>query len=185
MKNKTIATLCVLSAIAAATACQSAGNANSNKPANNAAQPNATKETAVMTPVSTDPAPRSAGSPIDTYKAAYAARKNKDVDALRKLMSKEIMEFFTEIGKEEKKTPDDMLKELCEKPQAKTDDARNEKIDGDRATIEYLDENGKWKTMDFIKEGGGWKLTLPKMDEPAPVSKDENKDKKAGGKDDK
>ena len=38
---------------------------------------------------------------------------------------------------------------------------RDEKITGNRAVLEFKDENGKWTEMDFVKEGGGWKLTLP------------------------
>jgi hypothetical protein len=68
------------------------------------------------------------------------------------------------VAQDEKKTLDQVIKDLCDKPQAPTAQARNEKIDGEHATIEYLEENGKWKTMDFVKEGGGWKLTVPRFD---------------------
>ncbi len=92
-------------------------------------------------------------------------------------MSKDIMEFFTEISGlgEKKQTIDELLMELCEKPQAPTAEARNERIDGDHATIEYLDEKGDWSTMDFVKEGGGWKLTIPKMDGAPPKGQKEGK----------
>ncbi|CAN5405895.1 hypothetical protein BH20ACI2_BH20ACI2_09370 [soil metagenome] len=50
--------------------------------------------------------------------------------------------------------------ELCEKPQAPTAEVRNEKITGDRATIEYLDEYGNWSPMEFVKEDGVWTLTI-------------------------
>ncbi len=188
MKNKIGITAFVLSAAVfmTGTACQKAENtsSNSNKAANSNSAATATQAPPIMTPEKAGE-PAAAGSPTAAYKAAYAARKNKDVDALRKLMSRDIMEFFAEIGKEEKKTVDEMLKELCDKPQAATDDARNEKINGDRATVEYLDEDGKWRTMDFIKEGGSWKLTLPKMDDPESESNDDNNEKKPGAEDDK
>ncbi len=45
--------------------------------------------------------------------------------------------------------------------QAATAEVRNEKITGETATLEYLDETGKWKVMDFIKEGSDWKMTIP------------------------
>lgn len=66
----------------------------------------------------------------------------------------------------EKKSLDEMFQELAEKPQAAIPEVRNEKINGDRAIIEYRDEKGEWKEMDFVKEDGGWKLTLPKADGP-------------------
>lgn len=111
-------------------------------------------------------------TPTEAYRTAHALRAKKDVQGMKRVLSKEILEFFTEIGKMEKKSLDDMLLELCEKPQAPTAEARNEKITGDRAMIEYKDEDGEWKEMDFIKEGGEWKLTLPKADSPgAPPKK--------------
>lgn len=157
------------------TSCQKAanGNAAAIQPANTAASAN--QLATAPPPVSTDTS--TAATPTDAYKAAYAARKSKDVTALKKLMSKDIMEFFTEISGlgEKKQTIDELLMELCEKPQAPTAEARNEKIDGDHATIEYLDEKGDWSTMDFVKEGGGWKLTIPKMDGAPPKGQKEGK----------
>jgi hypothetical protein len=55
-----------------------------------------------------------------------------------------------------------MLKEMVEKPQADKAEVRNEKIDGNFATVEYLTETGGWKTMDFEKVGSDWLLTFPK-----------------------
>jgi hypothetical protein len=72
------------------------------------------------------------------------------------------LEFLKEMLGAEKKTLDDHLKELSEKPQAATPETRNEKITGNRATLEYLDEKGKWSVMDFSKEGNEWKIDLPK-----------------------
>jgi|CXWL01.1.fsa_nt_gi hypothetical protein len=147
--------------------CQKAANANTaSNQAGNAVAVNASPAANTAAPVAADTSTNSIATPTDAYKAAYAARKNKDVPALKKLMSKDIIEFFTELGGmgDKKQTLDELLFELCEKPQAPTAEARNEKIDGDTATIEYLDEKGGWSTMDFIKEDGGWKLTIPKFD---------------------
>ena len=102
-----------------------------------------------------------AGTPAASYMAAYTARNNKDIAGLKKLLSKDILEFFTEIQKTEKKTLDDALRELCEQPQAPKAEIRNEKIEGDTASLEFKDEDGGWKRMDFIKEDGTWKLTIP------------------------
>ncbi len=178
MKNRSNSIVLVVAAALSLSvaSCQTADPANtaSNKIANIAAA-NASPAANVAAP-----APEtvtSTATPTDAYKAAYAARKNKDVPALKKLLSKDIIEFFTEIGGagEKKQTVDELLMELCEKPQAPTAEARNEKIDGEFATIEYLDENGDWSTMDFVKEGGGWKLTIPKMDGAPPKGQKEEK----------
>lgn len=163
------------------TACQTAENKNSatNKAATNV---NAAINAATPAPSTSSNA---SGTPSDAYKAAYAARKNKDIDALKKIMSKDVLEFLTMIGgadEKKKKSLDDMLRELCDQPQAATAEARNEKIDGDKATVEYLDDEGQWRPMDFVKEDGAWKLTIDKADKDSP---DDKKDSKPEEKKDK
>jgi hypothetical protein len=166
---KTIA----LVALGSATACQSAApavnkaaaNTPSNSAAANTAQPEANKTAVPETAVKeTDGSPNaSLDTPTAAYKFAYAARQKKDVAGLKRVMSKDALEFlevFTEPGK----TIDDTLLKMTETPQAATDESRSEKINGDKATLEYPDANGKWKKMDFVKEGGDWKLTFPKPD---------------------
>ena len=104
----------------------------------------------------------SLATPTDAYKTAYDCRKRKDIDCLKKVMSKDILDFLKMMDEDDKKSLDDMLNELCDRPQAATAEARNEKIDGDSATLEYLDQDGKWKTMDFEKVSSEWKMGAPK-----------------------
>ena len=109
-------------------------------------------------------APAATGSlatPTEAYKFGYEARQRKDVAALKRVMSKDATEFLTMIGGG-KETLDDQLKALAERPQGATSETRNEQISGDRASLEYLDEHGKWVTMDLVKEGNDWKIDLPK-----------------------
>jgi DNA uptake protein ComE-like DNA-binding protein len=117
-------------------------------------------------PAKTEPsAPSTAGSlatPTEAYKAGYNARQKKDLPALKRVLSSDAREFLTEIGKDEHKTLDDQLRELAERPQAATAETRNEKINGNRASLEYLNEKGKWVSMEFVKEGNDWKIDLPK-----------------------
>jgi hypothetical protein len=159
-------------------ACQKppANNTNDNKPATNI---NPTANAATPPPVVLSPP--ASDSPTSAYKAAYTARKNKDIEALKKLMSKDVLEFLTMVGdadEKKKMSLDDQLKELCEKPQAATAEARNEKIDGDYATIEYLDEKGGWKPMEFIKEDGMWKLAFGPPKKASPDKAKDDKDNK-------
>ena len=127
---------------------------NTNQPAN--------------TKLETDGLPSgSLASPTQAYNTAYAARQKKDLEGLKRVLSKEMLEFLTDIGKAEQKTLDDELKELIATPQAPTAEVRNEKIIGNNATLEYLDEKGKWSLMGFVKKGDDWKITLPQA--PAPV----------------
>lgn len=118
--------------------------------------------------------PGSLATPTEAYRTAYELRRNKDVPGLKKVLSADILEFFTEMGKVEGKSLEEMLMDLAEKPQAAEPEARNEKISGDRATIEFKDDKGEWSEMDFIKVGSEWKLTLPKADPSGPAPQKTN-----------
>lgn len=177
-KNITAFTFIAIFAVVSG-ACTKADNKNSTT---NSQSNTATTNSSANTSTPTQNA-STAGSPTDAYKAAYNARKNKDIEGLKKLLSKDIIEFLTMMGEadqKDKKTLDVMLKELCERPQAPSPDARNEKINGDKATIEYIDESGTWQTMDFVKEDGAWKLTIDKPD--APPTENPSANKPAGEK---
>lgn len=145
---------------AANTSNQQSNKANLNTNASNAV---ATPAPAA-TPASAVTEVNANATPSDVYKAAHKMRQEKDYEGLKKIFASEVLEFFTEIGKEEGKTVDDGIREMFNKPQAEKAEVRNEKIDGDRATVEYLDEKGSWKTMDFKKEGGAWKISFPDME---------------------
>jgi hypothetical protein len=159
-----IRTACALAAfalVASSISCQpkpESGNSNANSAGTPAAA-------ATTQPEAVKPAPaagRSLATPTDTYKTGYAARQKKDLAGLKLVMSRNALEFLTMMGTEEKKSVDDQLKELAEQPQAATAETRNEKINGDRASLEYLNEKGGWSHMDFVKEGADWKIDLPK-----------------------
>src|SRR5687767_5445825 len=128
-----------------------------NRPASNnnnmwSSTPSPT-EAPPATPSETSSAIGSLATPTDAYRTAHSLRAKKDVQGMKRVLSKEILEFFTEMGNMQTKYLDEMLLELCEKPQTPTAEARNEKITGDRAIIEYKEVNGEWKEMDFVKEG--------------------------------
>ena len=168
----------VFSAMAmwAMTACQKSEVANgaANAPANkaaanisNSANTATAANTAAVTSGSVD-----LSTPTAAYKTAYNARKNKDIPTLKRVLSKDVQDFLTEIGQaddNDKKSLDDMLKELCEQPQAPTADTRNEKITGDKATLEYLDEKGSWQTMDLLNDNGEWKISIGDLNKPPTI----------------
>ena len=168
MQTFIILTLLFASAIFSLS-CQNAASTANNAPADqvpsNVAkdvqepQPETPNETGNVGSLST---------PTEAYKTAYELRKKKDIVGLKKVMSKDILEFLTMMGEDDKKSLDDMLKEMCDKPQADRAEARNERIKGDRAVVEYLTETGGWKTMDFEKVDGKWLLALPKADNESP-----------------
>lgn len=160
----------VIAAIAALTiACgQQANVLTTNSNTNyNTTQPvaNTNKTEPAPSPATETTSVGSLATPTDAYRTAYAMRGNKNLAGMKKVLSKDVIEFLTMIGEAEGKTLDDEIKTMFDKPQAKSAEVRNEKINGDRATIEYLDEKGQWKVMDFEKEGSEWKMSLPPREE--------------------
>jgi len=171
----------VVAVALAGAACGKTANTNTTTNSN-AASANANANVNAAPPADTasaNYAGNPAGSPTEVYKAAYTARNNCDVDGLKKVMSKDILKFLTDMGKDEKKSLEDQLKEICKEPQASTAQARNEKINGDRATIEYLDEDGQWRPMEFIREDGVWKMSIGKQDMNDPDKKKADKDNRS------
>jgi hypothetical protein len=98
-------------------------------------------------------------SPTASYKAAYDAMKNKDTAAFKKLMTKKDLQDIEETAKKAGKSSDDMLKDVINAiPLPKSNDSKDEKIDGDKATLQVKNEKDEWETINFIKEDGEWKL---------------------------
>ena len=100
-------------------------------------------------------------SPTATAKAFYDAAKSKDVSGMKSQMSKKTLDTLDKAMKAQNKSADDFLKEANDKePPPATFEARNEKINGDTATLEVSDGKGGWEPFSFIKEDGQWKLNI-------------------------
>lgn len=99
-------------------------------------------------------------TPTATAQAFYEAAKSKDISAMKSLVSKSTLDLMDKAAKAQNKTVDDLLKASNESaPPPATFETRNEKIDGDKATLEVnQDGKGRWQTMNFVKEDGSWKL---------------------------
>jgi hypothetical protein len=115
---------------------------------------------------------RGAGSsPTATFKAYFEASKNKDVEGVKRVFSKTTLELFEKQAQDQKKTVDEMFKAGMEqKPlTGNLPELRNEKINGNEATLEIKDEkSGRWDTLPFVKEDGQWKIALDKMGTQTP-----------------
>ena len=105
-------------------------------------------------------------SPTATFKAFWDAQKKKDVAGMKKTLSKGSMAMMEKGAKEQNKTVDQAITEGFNNPPSKSDkmpEIRNEKIDGNNATLEAQDEETKkWETVYFVKEDGEWKIALDK-----------------------
>ncbi|HEY0404383.1 MAG TPA: hypothetical protein VGC89_01565 [Pyrinomonadaceae bacterium] len=100
-------------------------------------------------------------TPTAAYKTAYDAMKNKDIAALKKVMPKKVLTEAETEAKKENKSLDDVLKQMMSTSDSKLPKAaesKDEKIDGDKATLQIKNEKDEWETVNFVKEDDGWKL---------------------------
>lgn len=91
----------------------------------------------------------------------YAALKNKDENALKKVLSQDFVKSVQTDMKNEKETGN-MAAYMAKNDQVqdKPVEVRNEKIEGDKASAELKSETYvNWTKFNFVKEGGEWKLT--------------------------
>lgn len=111
----------------------------------------------------------SASTPTEAFNAYYEAIKRKDVNAFKSLFSKGTLGMLEERAKRRNSTLDESIKEGIEEASkevpATMPPTRNEKIDGDKATLEVNDEKKeKWETLHFVREGGQWKISFDKSE---------------------
>jgi hypothetical protein len=160
-----------LAAITLLAGCsKTTSNANSTNTANSNREvsPSPGNTNAQPSPSATSTTNTSSGStPTEAFEAYYEAIKAKDVNGVKKLFSKSMLTMMEEQAKRSNKTADDIMAEGLKQASADVPETmpetRNEKIDGDTATLEIKDEKkDKWETIHFVKEDGEWKLALDK-----------------------
>lgn len=131
-------------------------NTTSASPATSATQPSSTS-----TPITSDSGP----SPTSAFTAYYEAIKSKNVEAVKSLFSKGTLNMMEERAKKTNTTVDAVMKEGLEEASkdvpAEIPQSRNEKVDGDKATLEVRnDKQDKWELVHFVKEDGQWKIAF-------------------------
>ena len=142
-----------LAAIATSGCKFSTGNNNNSSGNNNNAS---------ATP--TPSAPKNAGTatPTETFKTFFNGLINKDVAAVKSVLPKKTLDEMGEEAKKKNKPLDDFIRDevmpdMSHDLPASLPETRNEKIEGDRASIEFM-HKGDWKTGHFTKEGDSWKI---------------------------
>lgn len=103
-------------------------------------------------------------SPSGVSKRFVEAAQKKDVQTFKSLLSRKSLAGIDKDAKEAGLPTDKMIATLLEQdlfPKGAGDiETRNEKISGDKATVEIKGSNGKWSENDLIKEDGSWKVSL-------------------------
>lgn len=98
-------------------------------------------------------------TPLETLKAYTTAIKKKDTTTMKLLLSNASIKMAEQEAKAQNVTLDEIVKreDLFRETQ-KSVEFRNEKIDGERATIEMKDSFNSWSTVPFVREDGIWKI---------------------------
>ncbi|HEY0004799.1 MAG TPA: hypothetical protein VGB17_08295 [Pyrinomonadaceae bacterium] len=108
----------------------------------------------------------SPSSPTITMKAYFEAIRKKDAEGFKKTLSKGSLETLENSAKQKSTTLDAAIKAGLNDPAlaanaASTPEMRNEKINGDAATLEVKnDQTNSWESIPFVKENNEWKIAL-------------------------
>lgn len=110
------------------------------------------------------------GSPTDAVKTFIEGIRAKDDARIKSALSKATLDKLDEMAKQNKQSFFDVLVGEDLEEMSKMPEMRNEKIEGDKATLEILnDKTEEWDPVPFVKEEGSWKIALfdnaPKADQ--------------------
>ncbi len=98
-------------------------------------------------------------TPLQTFKTYTKAIKQKDIATMKLLLSRETLKMHELEAQAQGISVDEVVKrETLFVESQKTVRLRNEKIDGDSATLEVENSYGSWETVPFTKEDGVWKI---------------------------
>lgn len=103
-------------------------------------------------------------SPTEILKTFLEASKKKDVETVKKTFSKGTMNLIEETARTQNTTVDELLKKDTGVPLKELPEMRNEKIEGETASVEVKNAvTGDFDTIPLIKEDGNWKVALDKF----------------------
>jgi len=108
-------------------------------------------------------------SPSGVLKQYVAASQKQDIAAMKNLLSKGSLELIEKSAKAQNSTTDELLRRESSVKILNAPETRNEKIEGETATVEVKNEtNGEFDLkMPFVKENGAWKIARDKYIEDA------------------
>lgn len=100
-----------------------------------------------------------ASTPLETLKAYTLAIKKKDLTQMKMLLSDASLKMAEQEAKSQNVPVDEVIKrEPIFGENQRSVEFRNEKIDGDKATIEMKDSSENWIVVPFVREDSAWKI---------------------------
>jgi len=98
-------------------------------------------------------------TPAETLKAYTIAIKKKDIAMIKLLLSKASMQIHEDQAKAQNVSVDEIvLRETLFPAEQRIFDFRNEKIEGETATVEVKNDFGGWDPIHLVREDGIWKI---------------------------
>jgi hypothetical protein len=98
-------------------------------------------------------------SPKETFQTYVKALKQKDITAMKLLLSDETIKMHEQEARSQNTTVDEIVKRESWISDGQTVvKLRNEKIDGVHATLEVENSFGVWETVPFVFEDNQWKI---------------------------
>ena len=98
-------------------------------------------------------------SPLQTFKTYTKAIKAKDITTMKLLLSNATIKMHEKEAKAQGVNVDDIVKrETLFNENQKSVEYRDEKIDGEKATLQVKNSYGSWETVPFVREDGDWKI---------------------------
>ncbi len=105
-----------------------------------------------------------ANGPADILKQYVAASQRQDIAAMKSMLSKGSLDLIERSAQTQGTTTDQLLRREASVKIKNAPETRNEKIEGETATVEVKNEtNGSFDMiMPFVSENGAWKLARDK-----------------------
>ncbi len=98
-------------------------------------------------------------TPLETLKAYTQAIKRKNLTEMKLLLSDSSLKMAQAEAKEQNVTVDEIIKKQSIFNESQTRlEFRNEKIEGEQASIEMRDSMNSWITVPFVREEKIWKI---------------------------
>jgi hypothetical protein len=102
---------------------------------------------------------RKPATPLETFKTYAKAFKQKDTATMKLLLSGATLKMHEQEAKAQGVSIDEILKrETLIGEDQRSVEYRDEKIEGDKATLQIKDVFGSWETLPFVREDGVWKI---------------------------
>lgn len=97
-------------------------------------------------------------TPVETFKTYVKALKAKDTKAMKVLLSAATLMMHEQEAKAQNISIDKIIERETLLAEGQTTvEYRNEKIDGEKATLQ-VKSSGFWQTIPFVREDGVWKI---------------------------